>query len=103
MAAILYPGCCYAVENVVELSIAHAEAVVVAVEPVPAGNDGNPVWPLIQGAGGADPSELTVGERDRIAKFKEVAELMPDGPVVRFGLAGGYRCSTGVRTWISSL
>ena len=31
-------------------------------------------------------------ERDRIAEFKEVAELMPDGPVVRFGLAGGYRC-----------
>jgi hypothetical protein len=44
-----------------------------------------------------------VVERDRIAEFKEVAELMPDGPVVRFGLAGGYRCSTGVRTWISSL
>jgi len=51
-------------------------------------------------AGGADPSELTVVERDRIAEFKAVAELMPDGPVVRFGPA---RCSTGVRTWISSL
>ena len=29
-------------------------------------------------------------ERDRIAEFKEVAELMPDDPVVRFGLAGAY-------------
>ena len=28
--------------------------------------------------------------RDRIAEFKEVAELMPDDPVVRFGLAGAY-------------
>jgi Flp pilus assembly protein TadD len=27
---------------------------------------------------------------DRIAEFKEVAELMPDDPVVRFGLAGAY-------------
>lgn len=27
-------------------------------------------------------------ERDRIAELKEVAELMPDDPVVRFGLAG---------------
>ena len=42
-------------------------------------------------------------ERDRIAEFKEVAELMPDGSVVRFGLAGGYGCSTGALTWISSL
>jgi Flp pilus assembly protein TadD len=29
-------------------------------------------------------------ERDRIAEFKEVAELMPDDPVIRFGLAGAY-------------
>jgi Flp pilus assembly protein TadD len=29
-----------------------------------------------------------VAERDRIAEFKEVVELMPDDPVVRFGLAG---------------
>ena len=29
-------------------------------------------------------------ERDRIAEFKEVAELMPDDPVARFGLAGAY-------------
>ena len=29
-------------------------------------------------------------ERDRIAEFKEVAEMMPDDPVVRFGLAGAY-------------
>ena len=34
--------------------------------------------------------ELTVPERDRIAEFKEVAEMMPDDPVVRFGLAGAY-------------
>jgi len=27
---------------------------------------------------------------DRIAEFREVAELMPDDPVVRFGLAGAY-------------
>jgi Flp pilus assembly protein TadD len=33
---------------------------------------------------------LTVTERDRIAEFKEVAEIMPDDPVVRFGLAGAY-------------
>jgi predicted Zn-dependent protease len=31
-----------------------------------------------------------VVEQDRIAEFKEVAELMPDDPVVRFGLAGAY-------------
>jgi len=31
-----------------------------------------------------------VAESDRIAEFKEVAELMPDDPVVRFGLAGAY-------------
>lgn len=29
-------------------------------------------------------------ERDRIAEFEEVVELMPDDPVVRFGLAGAY-------------
>ena len=29
-------------------------------------------------------------ERDRITEFKEVAELMPDDPVVRFGLAAAY-------------
>ena len=29
-------------------------------------------------------------ERDRIAEFKEVAEMMPEDPVVRFGLAGAY-------------
>jgi Flp pilus assembly protein TadD len=29
-------------------------------------------------------------ERDRIAEFKEVLDLMPDDPVVRFGLAGAY-------------
>jgi Flp pilus assembly protein TadD len=27
---------------------------------------------------------------ERIAEFKEVAELMPDDPVVRFGLAAAY-------------
>jgi len=27
---------------------------------------------------------------DRISEFKEVAEMMPDDPVVRFGLAGAY-------------
>jgi hypothetical protein len=31
-----------------------------------------------------------VAERDRIAEFKEVVELMPDHAVVRFGLAGAY-------------
>jgi Flp pilus assembly protein TadD len=31
-----------------------------------------------------------VADRDRIAEFKEVVELMPDDPVVRFGLAGAY-------------
>src|SRR5216117_227763 len=29
-------------------------------------------------------------QTERIAEFKEVAELMPDDPVVRFGLAGAY-------------
>jgi len=33
---------------------------------------------------------IRVREADRIAEFKEVAELMPDDPVVRFGLAGAY-------------
>ena len=28
--------------------------------------------------------------RDRIVEFQEVIELMPDDPVVRFGLAGAY-------------
>jgi Flp pilus assembly protein TadD len=27
---------------------------------------------------------------DRIEEFKEVVEIMPDDPVVRFGLAGAY-------------
>jgi Flp pilus assembly protein TadD len=31
-----------------------------------------------------------VAERDRIAEFKEVVQLMPDDAVVRFGLAGAY-------------
>jgi Flp pilus assembly protein TadD len=31
-----------------------------------------------------------VPDPDRIAEFREVAELMPDDPVVRFGLAGAY-------------
>jgi Flp pilus assembly protein TadD len=31
-----------------------------------------------------------MSEQDRIAEFKEVLELMPDDPVVRFGLAGAY-------------
>jgi Flp pilus assembly protein TadD len=31
-----------------------------------------------------------VAASDRIAEFKEVAELMPEDPVVRFGLAGAY-------------
>ena len=31
-----------------------------------------------------------MAEADRIAQFKEVAEEMPDDPVVRFGLAGAY-------------
>ena len=31
-----------------------------------------------------------MAEADRIAEFKEVAELMPDDPVVPFGLAGAY-------------
>jgi Luciferase-like monooxygenase len=42
-------------------------------------------------------------ERNRIAEFKEVAELMPDDPVVRFGLAGrlpGCRATGGGRARI---
>ena len=31
-----------------------------------------------------------MADRDRIAELKEGAELMPDDPVVRFGLAGAY-------------
>jgi Flp pilus assembly protein TadD len=31
-----------------------------------------------------------VAGEERIAEFKEVAELMPDDPVVRFGLAAAY-------------
>ncbi len=29
-------------------------------------------------------------DADRITEFQEVVELMPDDPVVRFGLAGAY-------------
>ena len=31
-----------------------------------------------------------MADEDRIAEFKEVLELMPEDPVVRFGLAGAY-------------
>jgi Flp pilus assembly protein TadD len=31
-----------------------------------------------------------MADEDRIAEFKEVVEIMPDDPVVRFGLAGAY-------------
>jgi Flp pilus assembly protein TadD len=31
-----------------------------------------------------------MAEADRIAEFKEVAELMSEDPVVRFGLGGAY-------------
>ena len=31
-----------------------------------------------------------MADDDRIADFKEVADEMPDDPVVRFGLAGAY-------------
>jgi predicted Zn-dependent protease len=31
-----------------------------------------------------------MAERDRVAEFQEVLDLMPDDPVVRFGLAGAY-------------
>ena len=31
-----------------------------------------------------------MAEEDRIAEFREVLELMPEDPVVRFGLAGAY-------------
>jgi Flp pilus assembly protein TadD len=33
---------------------------------------------------------LVVSTPDRIAEFEEVAGLMPEDPVVRFGLAGAY-------------
>jgi len=38
----------------------------------------------------ASSTILRMAEADRIAEFKEVAVLMPDDPVVRFGLAGAY-------------
>ena len=31
-----------------------------------------------------------MADPDRIEEFKEVVEIMPDDPVVRFGLAGAY-------------
>jgi Flp pilus assembly protein TadD len=31
-----------------------------------------------------------MADQDRIAEFKEVLDLMPEDPVVRFGLAGAY-------------
>src|SRR5258705_62231 len=31
-----------------------------------------------------------MADQDRIEEFKEVVEIMPDDPVVRFGLAGAY-------------
>jgi predicted Zn-dependent protease len=36
------------------------------------------------------PGPTLIVERNRIAEFKDVAALMPDDPVVRFGLAGAY-------------
>jgi len=45
-------------------------------------------------AGGGDLSELTVVERDRIAEFKEAAELMPDDPV---SVRAGWRALTSRR------
>ncbi len=46
-------------------------------------------WP--QSAAASVPGERRlIVEQNRIAEFKEVAELMPDDPVVRFGLAGAY-------------
>jgi predicted Zn-dependent protease len=39
----------------------------------------------------AETSRVTsVTEQDRIAEFKEVRDLMPEDPVVRFGLGGAY-------------
>jgi predicted Zn-dependent protease len=39
----------------------------------------------------AETSRVTsVAEQDRIAEFKEVRDLMPEDPVVRFGLGGAY-------------
>jgi len=34
--------------------------------------------------------EAFVVAKDRIAEFKEVVEMIPEDPVVRFGLAGAY-------------
>ena len=31
-----------------------------------------------------------MSDPDRVAEFEEVAQLMPEDPVVRFGLAGAY-------------
>src|SRR5258706_16025191 len=31
-----------------------------------------------------------MADQDRIEEFKEVVEIMPDDPVVRFGLPGAY-------------
>ncbi len=36
------------------------------------------------------PGPTLIVARNRIAEFKEVAALIPDDPVVRFGLAGAY-------------
>jgi hypothetical protein len=36
------------------------------------------------------PGPTLIVEQNRIAEFKEVAALMPDDPVGRFGLAGAY-------------
>jgi len=33
---------------------------------------------------------MAPADQDRIEEFKEVVEIMPDDPVVRFGLAGAY-------------
>jgi Flp pilus assembly protein TadD len=34
--------------------------------------------------------EAGMADQDRIDEFREVVEIMPDDPVVRFGLAGAY-------------
>ena len=57
---------------------------------------GMPRFPRIQSLPAGSPGTrqgwlhpgCVVAEADRIAEFKEVAELTPDDPVVRFGLAG---------------
>ena len=36
------------------------------------------------------PRRMPVPDADRITEFEEVAGLIPDDPVVRFGLAGAY-------------